>query len=179
MATMSGRGRNVLIGFGAVVLAGVVLLYTTSFGKGVRDVAGSGAVQDVLVKPPKRTYDASDSDANLKALGTAMRLYHESEGAYPQAAGWMDAIEPRLILNDLPKKEADKKLHRPDAPEGAYGYAMNDAASGKYRGDLPKGTILLFESTPTGMNAHGDPTRDGKPGGRAVTIEGDAVALKG
>ncbi len=172
-----GWGKKIGIGALAVLGAGVVALYTTSFGKGLRDIAGTGAVQSVLAKPPRRTYDASNSDANLKALSTAIKLYHDSEGAYPKADAWMDDIEPRLILNDLPKKEADKKLVRPDVAEGKYGYAINDAAAGKYRDDLKKGTILLFESAATGRNAHGDPKKDGKPGGRALTIEGDLVSL--
>lgn len=172
-------GRKLLIGLGAVIALAIVGLYTTSFGKGLRDLWGSGAIQAAVEKPTRRTYDAKSSDENLKALSTAIKLYHESEGAYPSAAKWMDEIAPRLILNDLPKKEADKKLIRPDlaGQADAYGYAMNDAASGKYRDDLPKGTILLFESTATGRNAHGDPKKDRKPGGRALTIEGNLVDL--
>lgn len=172
-----GRGKKIGIGALAVVGVGLVVLFGTPFGKGIRDIWGSGAVQAVLDKPPRRTYDASSSDANLKALSTALRLFHDSEGAYPKADKWMDDIAPRLILNDLPKKEAEKKLVRPDVEAGEFGYAINDAAAGKYRDDLKKGTILLFESVATGRNAHGNPKKDGKPGGRGLTIEGDLVSL--
>ena len=176
---MEAMGRAKKIGIGVAAVAGIAtaVLFATPAGKALRDIAGSGAVGAVLSKPPKRTYDATSSDANLQALSTALKLYHESEGQYPPAATWMDAIAPRLILNDLPKKEADKKLVRPDVGAGEYGYAMNDAAAGKYRDDLPKGTVLLFESAATGRNAHGDPKKDGKAGGRGVTIEGKGVSL--
>ena len=176
---MRGMGLAKKIGLGAlgVVAVGVVVLYTTSFGKGVRDVAGSGVVQEAMTKPPKRTYEAKDSAENLQALSTALRLYEGSEGQYPDAAKWTDEIAPRLVLNDLPKKEASKKLVRPGLGEGEYGYAMNEAAGGKYHGDLPKGTILLFESVSTARNAHGDPRRDGLAGGKGLTIEGKIVPL--
>ncbi|RYG25943.1 hypothetical protein EON82_05215 [bacterium] len=172
-------GKKLLLALGALVALSVIGLFTTSFGKGLRDLWGSGAIQAAVEKPERRTYDAKSSDENLKALSTAIRLYHESEGAYPDATKWMDQIAPRLILNDLPKKEADKKLVRPDLSDqaDAFGYSMNDAASKKYRDDLPKGTILLFESESTARNAHGDPKKVGKPGGRALTIEGELVSL--
>jgi hypothetical protein len=174
-----GVGKKLLVGLGALVALAVIGLFTTSFGKGLRDLWGSGAIQASVLKPERRTYDDKSSDENLKALSTAIKLYHESEGAYPDSDKWMDEIAPRLILNDLPKKEADKKLVRPDlaGQSDQYGYAMNDAASKKYRDDLPKGTILLFESSSTVRNAHGDPKKDGKAGGRSVTIEGNLVNL--
>lgn len=179
MGRMARSGLGKKIGLGAAAVAGivVVVLFATPFGKGIRDIWRSGAVQSMVTKPPKRTYDASNSDENLKALSIALRLYQDSEGQYPDADKWMDQVAPRLILNDLPKKEADKKLVRPDVGEGEFGYAINDAAAGKYKGDLKKGTILLFESAATTRNAHGDPKKDGRPGGRALTIDGDLVGL--
>ena len=162
---------------GLLVLVAVVVLFTTPFGKGVRDVWGSGAVQAAMAKHEDTTYDSSSTDANLKALYTGMKLFQESEGQYPDAKDWMDGLSPRLILNNLPKKEAEKKLVRPGVASGGFGYALNDGAAGKYVGDIPKGTVLLFESAATGRNAHGDPKQDGLPMGRAVTIEGNLVSL--
>ena len=160
---------------GLLILLGVIVLFATSFGKGVRDLWGSGAVQAAVATHEDTTYDSTSTDANLKALYTGMKLFQESEGRYPAAADWMEGLSPRLILNNLPKKEAEKKLVRPGVPEGEYGYALNDAAAGKYVGDLPKGTVLLFESKPTARNAHGDPQKDGLPKGRGITIEGNLV----
>lgn len=182
MVGMARKGIGKKIGLGALAAigVGVLVLYTTSFGKGLRDVWSTGAVQAMTKKHVDGTYSAESSVDNLKALSTGLKSYESSEGQYPDAAKWMDQLSPRLILNNLPKAEAEKKLVRPDlvGQEGAYGYAFNDAAAGKYRGDLAKGTILLFESAATGRNAHGDPTTDGKPGGSALTIDGTIVALK-
>jgi len=178
---MAKLGRKILTGVGVLAGVSLVVLFVTPFGKGLRDVWGSGAVQAAMAPHHDGTYDAKSSDDNLKALSTALKLYHDSEGQYPDAAKWMDQIAPRLILNDLPKKEADKKLVRPDltGTADAYGYAMNDAAGGKYKDDLKKGTILLFESSSTARNAHGNPSdaKEYKAGGRALTIEGTLVNL--
>ena len=182
MVGMAGVGLGGKIGIGALVLvaAGTIVLFTTAFGKGIRDIWGTGAVQEAIVKKHEdHAYAAATSDENLKALATGLRLYESSEGAYPDAAKWMDQLTPRLILNDLPEKEAVKKLRRPDlaGSADAYGYAMNDAASGKYHGDLSKGTVLIFESAATAKNAHGDPRKEGRRGGRALTIDGAIVSL--
>ena len=118
---------------------------------------------------------------NLKRLHTAMLLYHDSEGQFPNAAGWMDAIENRLQTNDLKPGEGEKKLRNPALPENpeVYGYAMNSLASGKFKDDLPDPakTILLFDSQNTARNASGDPLKDApnpaRPGGNlAITIDG-------
>ena len=174
---MAGAAKKVGIGVGAVVLVGVIVLFATPFGKGVRDIWGSGAVQAAVAKHQDVTYVDKDSEVNLQSMSTALKIYQTSEGQYPDAAVWMDKILPNMILNNLPKREAEKKFHRPDVPAEGYGYALNDAAAGKYVGDLPKGTVLVFESAATGRNAHGDAKRDGKPGGRGVTIEGTPVKL--
>ena len=165
------------IGIAAAVGLALVVLYATPFGKGVRDIVGSGALQDAVKPHHDFTYEDKNSDANLASFSTALRLYQASEGVYPDAGRWMDEILPRLILNNLPKKEAEKKFVRPGVAAGGYGYAIDDAAAGKYVGDLPKGTILVFESASTERNAHGDPRKDGKAGGRGVTIEGKIVPL--
>ncbi len=174
---MADAARKVGIGVGAMVVVGAVVLFATPFGKGVRDIWGSGAVQAAVAEHQDLTYVDKSSDENLASFSTALKLYQSSEGQYPDADKWMDAILPRMILNNLPKQEAEKKLTRPGLPPGGYGYAINAAAAGKYVGDLPKGTILVYESTATARNAHGDPKEDGKPGGRGVSIEGTPVAL--
>ncbi|HRF58979.1 MAG TPA: hypothetical protein PLH94_03575 [Fimbriimonadaceae bacterium] len=98
---------------------------------------------------------------NLKALHTAMMLYHDSEERFPDASGWMDALKPYIGTRELPEAEAMKKFIDPtiQAGNGAFGYAMNDAVAGKYKGDIadPDTTPLLFSSKETGWNAHGDP----------------------
>ena len=170
-------GKKLLIGVAALVAVVLVWLFAFPSGKAVRDIAGSGAVQDALSKPEKRTYDPSNTDNNLHELALALKQYEASEGQYPSADKWMDQLVPRLVLNDLPKKEAMKKLMRPGVAEGQYGYALNDRVAGHYKGDLPKGTILLFESKATGRNAHGDPKKDAILGAHAVNIEEEPAKL--
>lgn len=122
---------------------------------------------------PKHAYSAT-SEQNLKAIYQAMMLYHESEGQFPEASGWMDAIDNRLKSNDLEKGEEKKKLIRPDllGQNGKFGYAMNPAASAKYKDDIKDGakTPLIFESKETVRNANGDPekSRDGL----AISVDG-------
>jgi hypothetical protein len=68
-----------------------------------------------------------------------------------------------------------KKLIRPGLSEGQFGYAFNDAASGKYKDDLkePAKTALVFESMETQKNAHGDPARLRK--GIAISVDGTVL----
>lgn len=112
----------------------------------------------------KRTDYVGSRIDNIRRLRTAMMLYHESEGMFPQDTGWMDAIENRLQTNDLEKGEGKKKLHNPALGDDLtkYGFAMNKAASGKYVDDLPeKGkTILIYETSNPARNVSGDPVKD-------------------
>ncbi len=137
-----------------------------------------------LDKVPERNYDAS-TKANLTAIYKGLTLYHESEGQFPKSSEWMDAIKSRIQTSDMSEAEAAKKLIDPslEGKPGAYGYAMNDAASGKYKGDIqgPK-TPLIFMSSDTARNAHGDPTKlapnPPRPGGNyAVTVDGSILKM--
>lgn len=123
---------------------------------------------------PERSYHGSSVD-NLKAMYNAMNLYHDSEGQFPDSAGWMDAIQNRIYEADLKKGEAEKKLIRPalSGNAGQYGYAMNDEASKKYKDDIKdKKLPLIFESTATERNAHGDPKTLRRPHGLAISVDG-------
>lgn len=138
----------------------------------------------VLEKAPDRTYSSS-VQANLKALYTAMMFVHESDGQFPDASKWMDAVKVRIQTGDMSAAEAQKKLLDPTVSEpGSFGFAMNDACSQKYVGDVkdPK-TVLLFQSQNKAWNAHGDPKKDipsPARGGQTlgITISGDVVSIK-
>lgn len=136
-------------------------------------------------QPTMRKYQGSNVE-NLKAIWTAMKLFHQSEEQYPDSTKWMDDIKMRLRTNDLTAADAMKKLVNPLLAGKAgtdYGYAMNDAASKKYMGDIkdPK-TILVFNSTDAKWNAHGDPkklgSKDPNKGDKGITIDGTVVDLK-
>lgn len=129
--------------------------------------------------PPsaQHEYEGTNTD-NLKFLRTALLSYEESEGQFPSAGGWMDAIQNRLNTDDLKKGEAVKKFVAPAyvGQPGRFGYAFNDALSGKYMGDIKdQKTPMLFESTATERNAHGDPAKLRKPGGLAIGLDGTVL----
>jgi predicted RND superfamily exporter protein len=131
---------------------------------------------------PKTATYSGDTKENLQALYTALMFVHESDGQFPNAAQWMDKVEPRLKAYNV--NGVTSKLHDPtlgDSPT-RYGFAMNDACSGRYKGDLPTGTILLFTSQDTVRNAHGDPktslAQPPRTGGNwGITVKGDMVKL--
>lgn len=170
------KARRVLKRLGAgclsVILLLAILIAATPAGKDIQNFWKVGAIQAYLFPAPKKAY-TGDNEAHLKALYTALMLYHDSEDKFPEANGWMDAIEPRLWTNDLGRNEGKKKLIRPDLagkPE-SYGYAINRAAAGKYKDDVgPADTILIFESKSTARNASGDPSVDRE--GMAITTSG-------
>jgi len=136
----------------------------------------------VFEKHDMRTYNASN-EANLAALYAAFMNYHETEGKFPSSAKWMDDVKTRIRANDMKPEEAMKKFVNPLLPvkKGAYGYAMNDAASEKYKGDIkdPK-TPLIFDTNDVSWNAHGDPKKmlDAKAGNLAIAVDGSLVKLQ-
>lgn len=158
------------------VFAAILVVAGLFFGPTLKDFYKRGLLDFILNPPKKHAYSAS-SEENLKALYTAMALYHESEGQYPDASGWMDGLKGYLEPNDLQKGEGQKKLIRPDflGQDGKYGYAMNDAASAKYKEDIkaPKDTPLIYESKDTGRNAHGDPAKQRE--GLAISMTGEIL----
>ena len=178
---MARRGCSKPVKIIGGILGVVVLGVGIWIGPTVMDFVGAGFFEKV----EKRKYSASTM-SNLKAIYTAMSLYHESEERFPAANGWMDAIEGRLQAGDMDKSESAKKLISPEfaSQPGKFGYAMNEAASEKYKDDVaePSKTPLVFDSSDSGRNAHGEPEklypnppRDGQNHG--VSIDGTALTL--
>lgn len=172
------RGSKLGIGCAALIVLIAAGIAFTEPGRAIQDLWSRGILQELVKGTELRKYEAS-REANLKMLGTTLESYHKSEDAYPPAATWMDAISDRLKVNDLTTEEAAKKLVRPDlaAKADAYGYSLNKAAAGKYRGDLKPNTILFFESKGLTRNLAGDPKADGLRGGLGWTVEGKIVKL--
>ena len=181
-------GRRILrrVGLGCLtlVILALALLFLTKSGQEVRDLVSHGFLNEYLSPEESRKYNASNLQ-NLKNLFTAMSLYHESEGQFPSANGWMDALKSYGAASDLAKGEAEKRFVAPEfsGKPGQFGYAMNDALSGKYKGDIkdPK-TPLLFDSNDTSRNAHGDPRKllpsPARAGGNlAVAVDGTILKL--
>ena len=168
------------------VLLAMATLEVLGTGPFIRAMWRAGAAQAMLSPQQMRAYQGTSAD-NLRALYTAMMLEHDSEGAFPRADSWMDAIEDRITTNDMPLAEARKKFVNPflaTAKPGQFGYAMNSAVAGKYKDDvpLPNTTLLLFESTDTSRNANGEPARllprPPRPGGNlGITVSGRLVTV--
>jgi hypothetical protein len=96
----------------------------------------------------------------------------------------MDSIKNRIRVDNMSEAETNKKFINPlyPAKSGVFGYGFNDAAGEKYKGDLKPKTILVFDSTETGWNAHGDPQKlkpkGPYPGGQeGITVDGTIVKL--
>lgn len=167
---------------GLVLLAGVGYL-GWRFGPTALDLWKGGYFSDVEMRQYQGT-----SKENLKALYTAMMLYHSSEDAFPPADVWMDRIQPYLRTGDLPADEALKKFKNPlirPGGENVYGYAMNVAFSSKHKDDVENADrlALLFDSRDTAWNAHGKPEalapKPPRPGGNLeVTAGGEVRALR-
>lgn len=150
-----GFGKKLLLGVVLAILVAACFPGVRQTVRGVYDLWQKGAFKSAQ----KKDYSGTNIE-NLTALHTALKLFHDSEGQFPDTADWMDAIEPRLKTY-IYGESAMKKLVRPDLleEEGQYGYALNDACAGKYIDDIPNpdDTPLVFVSTDTGKNAHGDP----------------------
>lgn len=129
--------------------------------------------------PEMHKYEGTNRD-NLNAIRLALVLYHENEDRFPDASGWMDAIEKQIKTNDLTPEEAAKKLHNPNVKSpgpDAYGYAINDAVAGKYRGDIKdQKTVMVYETDDLARNAHGDPKK--APRGTGIALDGTILNLK-
>jgi hypothetical protein len=178
MAKGKRLGKRILWTVAALVAVGGGVLFFTEPGRAFRDIWKTGALQDAISGPEKREYNAT-TESNLKAIYTALMMYHDSEGAFPPATSWMDAIQNRIGTADMDGSESQKKLISPSlaGQEGQFGYAMNDLAQGKYKDDLDPKMPLVFDSRETGRNAHGDPAtlapqpgRDGQ--NMAVLVDG-------
>jgi hypothetical protein len=174
---MAGRAKR--IAAGCAVVVAIPLVYGLLFyGPVLRDFWVGGILPAMVAKPQERTYEGDSAD-NLRSLFVAMKLYHDSEERFPEADGWMNAIQGRVRTTDMPEEEAAKKFVRPDLADspGSFGYAMNPSVAGKYVDDIEDpDTILLFESSETGRNAHGDPDAIGlSQNPRGITVTGDLV----
>lgn len=114
---------------------------------------------------------------NLKAIHKALMQAADSDGTFPPAKTWMDGAMLRLKTGDLSVEEAKDKLKVPGGKPGEFGYSLNTEVAGKTPDDFKSkpGTILVFESTDTKWNASGDPGATGRPGGKAITIDGKVL----
>lgn len=179
LADLKRRTRRLWVAVVGSILGTIAMGAVLTVADTAKAVAESGFTEDVA----KRDY-VGDTEANLKALYVAAKLFHDSEDRFPAAATWMDDLASRLRTNDLTEEEAAKKLVNPDLAkgEGEYGFAMNEAAGDRFADDLPANTVLFFESRDLARNAHGDPAKDARQpsrsgGSLAITVKGAILRL--
>lgn len=172
------KGKKIGL-FIAAALVGTLAYAGIRFGKDARALYNSGIID--LSKEEKKAYVGSSED-NLKAIQVALMLYHDSEGAFPPADRWMDAILNRLDSGELKKGEAEKKLRNPLLGESSYGYALNRVFAEQYKEDVKdwQKIPLVFDSEATTKNASGDPEKDSpktprQGGNLAITVEGSLI----
>jgi hypothetical protein len=80
--------------------------------------------------------------SQLKGIANAIQIYEdEHDGRLPEAARWCDL----LIIPDYRSPKQFICRHS-DAAWGESSYAMNSAAAGKKRSELPPNMVLLFEA---------------------------------
>lgn len=167
---MSTKTKRIILGVVGAVIVGLCIWMSPL----IRALIKVGLPSDT----EQRTYSATSIE-NLQAIRTALLLYHDNEGQFPEASGWMEAIQPMLKTNDLSAEEAGKKLKNPsitDLKPDEFGYSLNPACSAKYKGDLPETTILVFESpADRKRNAAGNP--NSAEGLHGITIDGNVKTL--
>jgi len=177
------RTKKVVL-FVVGVFVGVLAYLGYRFGPVLKDLWDAGYIEG-LSEVEQREYQGT-SRQNLEAIYVALMLYHDSEGAFPPAETWMDLTKLRLKTRDLSEEESLKKLKNPLLKsDGEWGYALNDAVAGKYKDDIkdPDTTLLVFDSSSTGWNAHGSPEKlSPKPsrlgGNLGVTVSGKTITVK-
>ncbi len=159
-----------------VVLCGGIWWYAGDAIVTAVKLISTGKVQ--LQKSPRRLYTA-DRNENLQSLHTALMLYLDNEGHFPEAGSWMDAIRKNLRPSDMLEGEEVKKLKNPAITGGLseeeYGYRFNKALSFKDRSSVDKPTTIVVEESPDDLkyNAAGTP-KAGK-GTRAIAADGSIV----
>lgn len=170
-------------GKGWLWAGGVVLVLALGFWLWLGPVISAAVRAGFLDQAQERTLKAGQTEANLKALHQAIMMYSESEGALPEAAGWMDAAYTRLKTADLKDEEAKKQMKSQEGlADDQYGYAMNRALSGKDPFDPKlKDEPLIFESESKSWNAAGDPVKDRAKGrtAQSITLDGSLKPVKG
>lgn len=174
---MAGEGKRKRTGcwIAVVVVVGMLGYAGVRFGPDTLTAYRQGFLEGTRM----REFSGGAID-NLRALHTALMLYHDSEGQFPAASGWMDAIEPRLRTADMKPEEAAKRLKDPRLSDpAAYGFALNTAVAGKFKDDVGDGkTVLVFATSKTGRNASGDPKADARrEAPLAISIDGTVAGV--
>lgn len=158
----------------------IVVSWVTGLGEaivGAFKLVSSGKID--IKKAPKRTYTA-DRNENLQSLQTALMLYLDNEGQFPQASGWMAAIQKDLRPSDMQEGEELKKLKNPAVEGGLtedeFGYRFNIELSGKGREAIKNPKTIIVEESPDDLTYNANGKIQSKPGTRGINAEGEIVS---
>jgi hypothetical protein len=133
---------------------------------------------------PRRTFSSTSSMQNLKAVGTALSIYLETNDCYPPKDRWVDELEKYMHTADMDDSETRKKLRAPEYENTTdkYGFALNGQLSSKSKSEIkdPEKTPCIYDSTKTERNAYDDSPLESLPdppranGNAAVYADGHA-----
>ena len=177
---MNSRRRLLVGGVKKVVLQGLAVVLVILIGVGIWAYPTLRDLATLLPQKETKIGWTPGTEVNLKALYTGLMLQHDSDGQFPQGAQWMDLVIKRVRNETLQAGAENQKFIDPraGAKSGEFGFAMNDAAAGKYKDDIKdKKMPLIFESTDTKWDAHGDPAKIGRKNGIGISVEGKIVRL--
>ncbi|MGV3615556.1 MAG: hypothetical protein ACO1SV_09505 [Fimbriimonas sp.] len=94
--------------------------------------------------------------SNVKQLALGQLIYSADwDDRFPPAEEWMDA------LKSSKSAKVNPAVFQCPLVKDGHGYAMSDAVAKKPQTAIakPETTILLFETSDLGYNAHGDPKK--------------------
>lgn len=136
----------------------------------------------------KREFTPKGCMENLKAVGQALNIYLEANGAYPPAERWMDELILYLHADDVTRESQKRKLACPEVGDGetSFGYAFNGELSSLWSDEVsnPAETPAIYDSNKLEWNAHDEaaleslPQKERKSGNNAVFADGHAGPVK-
>ncbi|MEQ1821494.1 MAG: hypothetical protein ABL949_03205 [Fimbriimonadaceae bacterium] len=167
------RNKKIFLWIIVPLILIAITIEATVTWSGVFSLFRNGFAQ-ALVKPKKEEYEGS-TEENIKALRTALLLYHDNEDQFPDASGWMDAIKNQLKSNNLKPDEELKKFKVDGVGPTEYGFAFTASASKKNKSELKPDEVLVYVSKDRVWNAHGKPNEQGS--GLAITVDGKILRI--
>jgi len=162
MSLKSGFARKKVLRGCLVCLFCSSLAPACSSGPVIRDLMSNG-----LLHPRYRRENAQvqrQLHGEPQGALQAMSAVQESEGGFPDSAGWMDSLEDRIKPHDMTKRKPTEKFHESharDRPKRSSATVMNDLLSKRISGTsrIPQRPRFSSTARTPKRNAHGSPQK--------------------